>query len=231
MRASVSLLALIISTAVSSGAALAQSCGRGPFSGAYIGATLGAARLNADQLPAFETKITTNDWGTALGVLAGYNLQCGQLVLGAETDINYVGLETNATQTGSWYRTNVDWFGSVRGRLGVTLRNDLMAYATAGWGYAQRSHRFEDNTFGLFVDTSKNIANGFIYGGGIEMLHAGRHMLRFEALYVDLGKESRTYTIPAVATTSADWKDSFFVARLGWSIKFGEPERAHQPLK
>lgn len=231
MRAVLSLFALIVVAIASSGSAVAQSCGRGAFSGPYVGATLGAARLNGQQHPVFETEINTTDWGTAFGVLAGYGLQCGGLVVGAEADISHLGLETNATQTGSWYRTNVDWFGSVRGRLGVTLRNDLMFYATAGWAYAQRSHRFEDNTFGPFIDTSKTIANGFVYGGGVELLRADRHLLRFEALYVDLGKEPRTYTIPAVATTSADWKDSFFVARLGWSIKLGEPERTYTPLK
>lgn len=213
------------------------SCNKGPFSGAYVGGTVGGAWLHADQAPVSEAKIKKTDDSFVGGALAGYSWQCDRWVFGVETDINYASLETNATQTGSFYRTTLDWFGTVRGRLGTTIHKDLLLYGTAGWAYAQRAHRFEDNTFTAFVDRESGFASGFVYGGGIEMFRSERHLLRLEALYVDLGKSAHTYNIPTggcggcYATTNVDWKDSFFVARLGLSIKLGEPEPAYRPLK
>ncbi|MDX2201451.1 MAG: outer membrane beta-barrel protein [Hyphomicrobiaceae bacterium] len=218
----------------------AAGCSKGPFSGAYVGGTLGGAWLHADQHPIGETKINKTDEGLAGGVLAGYGWQCDRWVLGVETDINLTSLETNATQTGSYYRTTLDWLGSVRGRLGTTIRKDVLLYGTAGLAYAERAHRFEDNTLTAFVDTQKGWDTGFVYGGGIEMLRANRFLLRIEGLFVDLGKTHHDYRItytsscgspPCTATTSSDWKDSFFVARVGLSVKLGDPEPVYKPLK
>ena len=59
-----------------------------------------------------------------------------------------------------------------------------------------------------------------------------RWILRGEALYVDLRDESHTYTLtscggPCTATT--EWKDKFWVARLGLTLKLQRDEPV--PLK
>lgn len=207
------------------------NCSKGPFSGAYVGGTVGAAALQGLQHPFAEKKINIEDASLVGGLLAGYGWQCDRWVFGVEADINYMSLESNATQTGSYYRTTVDWFGTVRGRLGTTIRKDVLLYGTAGWAFADRAHRFEDNTITPVLDIQKGWASGFVYGGGIEMLRSDRHVLRFEALYVDLGKTTQNYSAGCCFTTSADWKDAFLVARVGLSIKLGEPERTYKPLK
>jgi len=56
------------------------------------------------------------------GVHAGYNIQCGSLVAGLETDINYANLSANSGWPDPIFlHSKVDWFGTVRGRLGVAV--------------------------------------------------------------------------------------------------------------
>ena len=59
-------------------------------------------------------------------------------------------------------------------------------------------------------------------------------LLRGELLYVDLGSSSHGYTLGtgcgAVCTGTADWDDSFWVGRLGLSVKLGGQEQ-YVPLK
>ena len=71
-------------------------------------------------------------------------------------------------------------------------------------------------------------------GGGVEFLRHERWLLRAEALYVDLGSEKQDYTITTcigVCTTSVDWKDSFWTARVGLSYKFGGHAEHHESMK
>ena len=168
---------------------------------------------------------------------AGYNIQCGSLVAGLETDINYANLSADSSWPDPIFlHSKVDWFGTVRARLGVTVHNSVLVYATGGLAYADVSHRLSDPSPPLaappFSQTNSSVKTGWTAGGGVELLHSDRWILRGEVLYVDLGDESRTYTLTAgcaLCTGTADWKDSFWVGRIGLSLKLGREERV--PLK
>ena len=119
--------------------------------------------------------------------------------------------------------------------LGVTVHDTILVYATGGLAYADVSHRLSDPTPPLgappFSQTNSSINTGWTIGGGLEFLRSERLLLRGEVLYVDPGNEMRTYILAgcALCTGTAKWEDSFWVARLGLSIKLGREEPA--PLK
>jgi outer membrane immunogenic protein len=220
------------------GGAQAQTCTGGPFDGPYIGANLGYGHSRASQSAppaANEPEISGSDNAFTVGGQVGYNRQCGHVVLGVEADFNYVGFATST----SWpdpvlpvfLKDKVDWFGTVRGRVGVTVHNGALVYATGGLAYADTSHTLDTPAL-PFHQTDHDFKTGWTVGGGIELVHDVRWLLRAEALYVDLGSNTHTYTFTGCGgpcTARATWDDSFWVARLGLSYKFGVREPV--PLK
>jgi outer membrane immunogenic protein len=90
----------------------------------------------------------------------GYNWQgafgTSPLVIGIEADIqgSGVGFESKG------YEVNLDYFGTVRGRLGYALGNSLV-YATGGFAYGS----FEEKVPGYSHDSTET---GWVVGGGLE---------------------------------------------------------------
>jgi outer membrane immunogenic protein len=217
------------------GAAAAQSCTGGPFDGPYIGANLGYGHSRASQSAppaALEPDISGSDNGFTVGGLVGFNRQCGHVVLGIEADFNYLGFEAStAWPDPIFLKDKVDWFGTVRGRAGVTVHSGALIYVTGGLAYADTSHTLFDPNL-PFRQTDNDFKTGWTIGGGVDLIHDVRWLLRAEALYVDLGSKTRTYTFTGCGvscTGTATWDDSFWVARLALIYKFGVREPV--PLK
>ena len=149
--------------------------------------------------------------GIAGGAQLGYNYQFNPwLVLGAEADIqatdavshsnSIVGLaDATGTHLQSMNSTkNVDWFGTVRGRVGFTLPSmpNLMVFGTGGFAYGQVVNNvgFADNFLNLGISAIghgyyDNTKVGWTAGGGIEWSPSmfPSWSLKAEYLYVDLG--------------------------------------------
>jgi outer membrane immunogenic protein len=216
------------------GAAEAQSCRRGPFEGFYFGPNIGFGRSDADQTSPNEPKIGGTDSAFVAGGQIGYNWHCGRMVYGIEADLNYSGFEVNTAFPDPIFLTDkIDWFGTVRGRLGITLHDATMLYVTGGLAFAQVEHTLNSPAPVVFRQTDKDIEFGWTIGAGIEKLCEGRWLLRAEALFVDLGDQTRNYHAVAGCLNCngrANWDDSFWVGRLAISYKFGQPE-PYRPLK
>jgi outer membrane protein W len=154
--------------------------------------------------------------GVVGGGQVGYNYQLSPwFVLGLEADIQASSLESKAKSaigvvdaTGTHLQTadstkSVDWFGTVRGRVGVTLPSipNLMIYGTGGFAYGQVVHNvgFADNFFApgaagfgagaVGHGYSDSTQVGWTAGGGIEWSPSlfPAWSLKAEYLYVDLG--------------------------------------------
>jgi outer membrane immunogenic protein len=150
--------------------------------------------------------------GVAGGAQLGYNYQFNPwLVLGAEADIQATDAVSHsnsaiglADATGTHLQTmnstkNVDWFGTVRGRVGFTLPSmpNLMVYGTGGFAYGQVVNNvgFADNFLNQGGISAighgyyDNTRVGWTAGGGIEWSPSmfPSWSLKAEYLYVDLG--------------------------------------------
>lgn len=170
------------------------------------------------------------------GLQLGYNWQVERLVLGLETDIQYADLSDQAGgpysnnaafQGGAW--ADLDWFGTVRGRLGFVASERLLIYGTAGLAYGDVSftqlgvNTANGNTV-TFQDNDTKV--GYTVGGGLEYAIDPRWSLKAEYQYIDLGDESvaAESLTPGGAPTGINYTSGyeldFHTVRAGLNYKF-----------
>lgn len=145
------------------------------WAGPYLGATVGYQWGTVSNSP-------TRPSGITGGVEAGYNWQRGFFVFGGEADIQVSG----ADDTLSPFEFSNPWYGTVRGRAGVSLRNVLI-YGTAGFAYGL----LRADTFGL-TESHANV--GWTAGAGVEVGLTQRWSAKAEWLYLDLADRSYSLT-------------------------------------
>ena len=178
------------------------------------------------------------------GVQAGYNWQTGPVVFGFETDIDASSIAKSESFTSLGTTTRPDWLtsadqelnflGTVRGRLGYTITPSLLAYGTGGFAYggANVDTTVTSSTHGATTTTCPNFCGGrglsptltgWAAGGGLEYMVTPNWSLKAEYLYFDLGTLAQTYGDNAgrplgVVGTSTEFKGS--IARIGANYKF-----------
>jgi outer membrane immunogenic protein len=176
---------------------------------------------------------TGNDLnGVVGGGQIGYNWQFSSwLVLGLEADIQAADLRSHgATYSAPFVNTtkSVDWFGTVRARVGVTpFMPNLLIYGTGGFAYGQVNQYA--NVFdgaGAFGSASfDDTKTGWTAGGGVEWSPASfpAWSLKVEYLYTDLGSTNLTgYSIaPAGAFVFSHSSETrFHTVRAGLNWHF-----------
>ena len=183
------------------------------------------------------------------GAQAGYNWQMNRWVLGVEGDINYNGINDGVTVArpmvaplaGTMLHSESDklqWFGTVRGRAGVTATPNLLLYATGGLAFGQVksasavAFTITPDTYAGSLDQTRF---GWTVGGGGEWMFAQNWSFKAEYLYVDLGKASYTDgcvntavcgSPPQVAPGASyqtDLRVREHVARVGVNYHFAGP--------
>ena len=240
------VLAVLVAITATSSAAFAgggddppppDRCGPGPFSGAYIGATAGYIRADAEQTALNNgAHIEADDSGWAIGGHVGYQRQCGRAVFGVEADISWMDADSTGllyddgllvTETTSSY----SHFATLRGRMGLAHDNVLF-YLTGGLAFASIDRDLSVPPLD-FHQSDRDREVGWTIGGGIELVRDNRWSMRAEVLYVDLGEEPIHYTRTGCPACEARvrWEDDFIVARLGFSLKLHREEPRHEPLK
>jgi opacity protein-like surface antigen/outer membrane receptor protein involved in Fe transport len=225
------------------------------WTGFYFGANAGyaAGTFSTDTfisdasltVPVFAGNSSVRLKGGIGGVQAGYNWQAGMWLAGLETDIAFSsqrsisgaicpgGICDPAAAVTVAYSHNLDWFGTVRGRLGALVTSDAVAYVTGGLavgGIAQSGMLCGSgsNCANNPVDLANNFigrttAPGWTVGGGIEARLVGNVTGKIEYLHMSFSSASTSalnspITPPiAVALTSRDSDD---IIRLGLNYKF-----------
>ena len=173
------------------------------------------------------------------GAQVGYNYQMGSrftwggagLVMGAEADAQYTDIHrtdtlSNTTLYGpldtpgappttrvNQYKGDLNFLGTVRGRLGFAYDNVLI-YGTGGYAYGDVERRvtyYGPNapTTPFFTGESNGMRSGFVYGGGVEIavptssflnrlnfFHSSGVTIKAEYLHYDLGAD--TLNMPGV---------------------------------
>jgi outer membrane immunogenic protein len=214
------------------------------FGGGYLGVALGVGghHVNVDNNTLGTSFDDTQSSAFTVGGYAGYSWLCQYFLFGVETDFNWLNSSPTAYDiefgpTGlnetTALNSRLDWFGTVRGRIGGIVDDNWLIYATGGLAYGQFDHKLTDNCVGCgnspfnlgpFQQSNTATKVGWTMGGGTEFLYDDHWRLRAEALYVDLGSESQTYIVTTPIGTGISettWEDQFWVARIGLSYAFG----------
>ncbi|MGY3585334.1 outer membrane immunogenic protein [Bradyrhizobium sp. USDA 4341] len=197
--------------------------------------------------------------GVTAGGLLGYNYQLGKVVLGAEADFNDANLkssrdgsttavfviprlfgrggggrrDTSVTGIYNFENTSkIDWFGTVRGRIGFVPTERVLIYATGGLAYGEvkthiaNSEAFSTGLSRLWLGDNSDVRVGWTAGAGLEYAFANNWTLRGEYLYVDLGSSGATATfqgtdpLQSQIRYDASRESRFSVARAALSYRF-----------
>jgi outer membrane immunogenic protein len=187
--------------------------------------------------------------GAIGGAQGGYNRVAGSLLAGIEADLNYSGQRAsmkalcpgaicNPGLVGviadpsvlalSEQGQKLEWFTTLRGRLGVTVTPDVLTYVTGGLAVGEvmtAGTVFGFDGEGNPVNTivaSHNTKAGYTVGGGLEGRLVGNWTGKLEYLYLDLGSVT---TVPAPAQNSTvaaafNSRVTDNIVRLGVNYKF-----------
>jgi outer membrane immunogenic protein len=168
----------------------------------------------------------------------GYNYQIGSFVVGLEADLQWAdlggssgtvflpaGFPPASVFEPAGVAGGIDWFGTVRARVGVAFDRALI-YATGGFAYGGAD---DDNDF---LGDNDDVRTGWALGAGVEYAFTNNLTAGIEGLWVNLDGDDRdrTYigTVNTVAGREAVYvptrdedENDFFVARAKLNFKFG----------
>jgi outer membrane immunogenic protein len=194
------------------------------WTGAYVGLAAGVSHHEAewtDQADDWINGSETFDSTSALvGGYAGYNMELGAIVLGVEADISAAFNEDSGTgpKYDEIYTNELDWIGSVRGRIGVPI-DRMLIYATGGWAFAGVTNESTSDDYPNedFEDTDDTVT-GYVLGGGVEYALSDNVLLRVEGLSYDF--EDSTYAQDQDPDDEMTIDNSVIVGKFGISFKF-----------
>jgi len=225
------------------------------WSGVYLGGHVGFGWMpstdridpaNASAVDAFATgfvrdagiatSVPLDSKGAMGGGQIGYNWQFSpNWVAGIEADIS----ATNFKATNSLLNTQdftrpmtahqeLNWLGTVRGRLGFTPGNRFLVYGTGGFAYGNGNLSTAlTRATGCFVTfncqqgSTSGMMTGWAAGAGVEWAFLNSWTLKLEYLHFDLGVLSHLMIDPinpSVFNAHADFKGD--VVRVGINYLF-----------
>ena len=173
--------------------------GQTDWTGIYIGGKLGGAWSDigwSQDLSVFTaagavppgTEVSFGPSGFAGGIIGGGNVQVGHWVFGVE--LSYQGVDLTESLTSPFFpatdtfTTQIDWLGTVEGRVGYAWSNFLL-YGKFGWAGSNASLSVVNSATGVTA-SSDEFVDGYTAGGGIEVLTLGSVVLGLEYDYVNL---------------------------------------------
>jgi outer membrane immunogenic protein len=207
------------------------------WSGFYVGANIGGAWDHGTSTDraldgTFVSSGASSNSGVVGGGQIGYNyMALPNFLLGIEADVDGTSLKgTVLSVDGSnQHSSELDAFGTVRGRVGFTQSNWLF-YGTGGFAWGEGSvTRTQLATVVAVppipavagtVETSSNTRTGWAAGAGVEWGITQNWTARLEYLYLDLGNATSAFPISNRQQTSSATMN---VARFGVNYKFGGP--------
>jgi outer membrane immunogenic protein len=161
--------------------------------------------------------------GALGGGQVGYNWQTGSMlgpvVYGLEADIQGAGLSDDRTNLGSpfvstTYNQKIDWFGTVRGRIGLAT-GPVLGYVTGGYAYGNVKTSITFDNSGTVFSTNK-IQNGWVVGSGVEAALGGNWTGKIEYLYLNMGNNSYAF---GPQTLNTEVRENIF--RVGLNYRVG----------
>jgi outer membrane immunogenic protein len=174
--------------------------------------------------------------GYVAGGQIGYNQQMGQWLWGVEADISATGIRGSQSvllptcaictlPNASSASQDMDWFGTVRGRLGFVASNWLF-FGTGGLAYGHVKYAYSQTNvpFGGGVNiagSASEVEVGWTLGAGVEY-GWGPWSAKAEYLYYDLGDASFTVPhnlVPAIVQFTPQFENKGSIVRAGFNYR------------
>src|SRR5579864_9371565 len=187
------------------------------WTGFYAGVNVGYSWGRQDAtLDGFGSVGSSNVNGIIGGGQIGYNWQINQVVLGVETDFQGSGQRGDGGVPGVATFTNrLDWFGTVRGRLGYAF-DRWLPYVTGGWAYGHGD--FSGTVTGVGPFSASNTYSGWTAGGGLEYAFLNNWSAKLEYLHINFGDGPVAAVVPGTNISAGRLKDD--ILRVGLNYKF-----------
>src|SRR4051794_41050235 len=209
------------------------------WTGFYVGVNAGVGigrdytRLAIPAGPTFEASYLGPQGGLGGGQI-GYNYQVpnsffGGLVFGVEADFQGTGMRDSYTclitctlpgagGIASRFSQQLDWFGTVRGRVGIAT-GPVLTYVTAGWAYGSVKTTLTETVGTTGVFTSNQNRGGWVWGSGVEASLGGNWSGKIEYLWFTLGDRLDLFTLNgAPQAMSTDVREQIFRVGLNYRI-------------
>jgi outer membrane immunogenic protein len=157
----------------------------------------------------------------------GYNWQAdsllGPIVYGLEADIQGAGLTDTGTTVlpATNYSQKNDWFGTVRGRVGIAT-GPVLSYVTGGYAYGNLKTTINEGGVNAF--SNNRTANGWTIGSGVEAALGGNWTGKIEYLYLNLGNKTDAFG-PGTQFTNNEYRENLF--RVGLNYRVGGTNAAY----
>ena len=194
----------------------------GGYVGGHVGWGRGRANTTFTPLPNTTqfidmrpTTLRPDPSGFSGGAQGGYNWQTGHFVVGGETDISWSRMSGTARvapiikNNGTAFpgagflvtHQDTTWFGTLRGRVGITPTPRVLIYGTGGLAYGHVNYSANSDfrpgvpTQILFFQYPVSLSKtktGWTVGGGAEVGINKHWSWKVEYLYFDLRKETFT---------------------------------------
>jgi outer membrane immunogenic protein len=194
---------------------------------------------------------STHPGGAIGGIQLGYNWKSlPNWIFGIEADIQASGQNASSAPLSQSFFTSfiffelsasdlnshndaLNWFGTVRGRVGYAIWPTTMLYATGGFAYGRISTSVTNTTtatlcefqfcFGPFSSTATlngaAVEPGWTAGGGIEgAVPNTRVTWKVEYLYIALNTANFSITTPFPVVTSVRFTDNIVRIGLNWHL-------------
>jgi outer membrane immunogenic protein len=170
--------------------------------------------------------------GMTYGGQVGYDQQVGNMVYGAVVDFDWANVSGNdsfvASAAGPGYATQsqVNWFGTARGRVGYAWGN-FLPYVTGGVALMNGSAQLtvQPGTFAkpiapAFVQSASQTELGYVVGAGLEYRIAQNWSANVEYLFLDGPKKQYQFNYGNAGLVSATASVSENIVRAGLSYRF-----------
>jgi outer membrane immunogenic protein len=149
--------------------------------------------------------------GVIGGPQIGYNFQSGPVVWGLIADFQFSDMKDDQTVAvpalpipgdgtedpeNQSHSAKIDWFGTVRGRVGYAF-NNILPYISGGLAYGRVESTLSllDTISGLLVSGSHHSTRvGWTIGGGVEYGLTSNWTIGVDYIYFDLGHDTVTAT-------------------------------------
>src|SRR3982074_1528089 len=214
------------------------------WTGFYIGVNAGVGigrdytRLAVPAGLSFEASYLNPQGGLGGGQI-GYNWQVpnsffGALVFGVEADIQGTGMRDNFScligclpAQNNNFNQKLDWFGTVRGRVGIAT-GPVLSYVTAGWAYGSVKTTLTETVGTTAAFASNQNRGGWTVGSGVEASLGGNWTGKIEYLWVNLGDRLDLFTLNGFPQAmSTDVREQIF--RVGLNYRIGGNGAAYVP--